>query len=54
MHPLLCRFELEVVIQYSTAADDALEGTTRAGEGVGRVVGGSGLDTNGGVGDDTG
>ena len=43
-----------MVIQYSTAADDALEGTTRAGDGVGRVVGGNGVDTVDRVGDDTG
>ena len=49
----MCRFELEVVIQYSTAADDGLVGTTRAGDGV-YGVGGGGVDTDDGVGDDTG
>ena len=52
MHPLLCRFPLEVVIQYSTA-EEGLEGTTRAGDGVYGAVGG-GVDTDDGVGDDTG
>ena len=42
-----------MVIQYSTAADDALEGITRAGDGVYGAVGG-GVDTDDGVGDDTG
>jgi hypothetical protein len=53
-HPLLCRFPLEVVIQYSTAADDGLGGTTRAGDGVDGTGGGGGVDTDDGVGDDTG
>jgi hypothetical protein len=50
----LCRFELEVVIQYSTAADDGLVGTTRAADGVDGGAGGSGVDMDDGVGDDTG
>ena len=43
-----------MVIQYSTAPDDGLVGTTRAGDGVDGGVGGSGVDTDDGVGDDTG
>jgi hypothetical protein len=50
----LCRFELEVVIQYSTAADDGLVGTTRAADGVGGAADDDGVDTVDGVGDDTG
>ena len=43
-----------MVIQYSTAPDDGLVGTTRAGDGVDGGAGGSGVDTDDGVGDDTG
>ena len=42
-----------MVIQYSTAADDGLDGTTRAGEGVYGAVSG-GVDTDDVVGGDTG
>ena len=42
-----------MVIQYSTAPDDGLVGTTRAGDGVYGAAGG-GVDTDDGVGDDTG
>ena len=56
LQPLLCRFPLEVVIQYSTA-EEGLDGTTRAGEGVdGDAVGAGGAEgtTDDAVGDDTG
>ena len=43
-----------MVIQYSTAPDDGLVGTTRAADGVDGGAGGSGVDTDDGVGDDTG
>ena len=43
-----------MVIQYSTAPDDGLVGTTRAADGVGGAADDDGVDTDDGVGDDTG
>ena len=43
-----------MVIQYSIAPDDGLVGTTRAADGVDGAAGGSGVDMDDAVGDDTG
>jgi len=52
-HPLLCRFPLEVVIQYS-AADDGLDGAKRTGDGLVGAADGVDGTTDDVVGGDTG